>query len=181
MRVRFALILTALFAVLLTTVVVAQEGGGGPATATVPLKAADGTAVGTATLKETSFGTVDVTVTTRTGLRSGFHGFHVHAVGKCEGPDFSTAGGHLKAEGQDHQGHNGDLPPLLVKRNGTATQRVTTDRFKLSDLRDADGSAIIVHAGPDNFANVPARYGTPDRATLDTGDSGGRAACGVVP
>ena len=50
----------------------------------------------------------------------------------------------------------------------------------LAQLRDADGSALIVHAGPDNFANIPPRYGTPDADTLATGDSGARAACGVV-
>ena len=179
MRIRLALALTVVFAALLTAVVVAQDGGS--AGVVVPLRAADGTAVGNVTLSPTRYGTVSVEITTQRGLRSGFHGFHVHAVGKCEGPDFATAGGHLKAEGQEHQGHAGDMPPLLVKGNGTVTQRFTTDRFKLTDLHDADGSAIIVHAGADNFANIPARYGTPDRATLDTGDSGGRVACGVVP
>jgi Cu/Zn superoxide dismutase len=55
-----------------------------------------------------------------------------------------------------------------------------TDRFTIADLRDVDGSAVMVHSGPDNFANIPARYGGPDQETLNTGDSGSRIACGVV-
>jgi superoxide dismutase, Cu-Zn family len=114
------------------------------------------------------------------GLTPGFHGFHVHAVGKCEGPGFTTAGGHFAAPGQTHSLHAGDLPSLLVNADGTASAAFETDRFTLDQLRDADGSAIMVHAGPDNFANIPPRYGTPDAETLATGDSGGRVACGVV-
>jgi superoxide dismutase, Cu-Zn family len=113
-------------------------------------------------------------------LAPGFHGFHVHAVGKCEGPGFTTAGGHFAAPGQTHSLHAGDLPSLLVNADGTASAAFETDRFTLDQLRDADGSAIMVHAGPDNFANIPPRYGTPDAETLATGDSGGRVACGVV-
>jgi superoxide dismutase, Cu-Zn family len=55
-----------------------------------------------------------------------------------------------------------------------------TDRFSIADLRDADGSAVMVHSGADNFANIPARYGGPDQETLSTGDAGSRLACGVV-
>jgi Cu-Zn family superoxide dismutase len=113
-------------------------------------------------------------------IAPGFHGFHVHAVGKCEGPAFTTAGGHFSAPGQTHGSHAGDLPPLLVNADGSASAAFETDRFVLAQLRDADGSALIVHAGPDNFANIPPRYGTPDADTLATGDSGGRIACGVV-
>ena len=96
------------------------------------------------------------------GIAPGFHGFHVHAVGKCEGPAFTTAGGHFSAPGQTHRNHAGDLPPLLVNADGSASAAFETDRFVLAQLRDADGSALIVHAGPDNFANIPPRYGTPD-------------------
>jgi superoxide dismutase, Cu-Zn family len=114
------------------------------------------------------------------GVAPGFHGFHVHAVGKCEGPAFTTAGGHFAAPGQTHGRHAGDLPPLLVNADGSASAAFETDRFVLAQLRDADGSALIIHAGPDNFANIPPRYGTPDADTLATGDSGARAACGVI-
>jgi Cu-Zn family superoxide dismutase len=122
-----------------------------------------------------------VTVAGRvSGVAPGFHGFHVHAVGKCEGPAFTTAGGHFAIAAQTHNAHAGDLPPLLVNRDGSASAAFETDRFTLDQLRDADGSALIVHAGPDNFANIPPRYGTPDQETLNTGDSGARSACGVI-
>lgn len=115
------------------------------------------------------------------GLTAGFHGFHVHAVGKCEGPGFTSAGGHLKAEGQNHAAHTGDMPSLLVNADGTASAAFETDRFDVRDLKDTDGSTVIVHAGADNFANIPTRYApAPDAETLNTGDSGGRVACGVV-
>jgi len=143
---------------------------------------ANGREIGTVRMSETRFGTIDVEARLR-GLAPGFHGFHIHAVGACERPDFKSAKGHIgEAEGQDHGGHTGDLSSLLVKRNGTATLRVTTDRFDLDDLGDADGSAVMVHAGRDNFANLPPRYSAngPDEETRATGDSGSRVACGAI-
>jgi Cu-Zn family superoxide dismutase len=104
----------------------------------------------------------------------------VHTTGRCDASTFATAGGHFNPSGAAHNAHAGDLPSLLVNANGRATLATATDRFSLADLRDADGSAVMVHSGPDNFANIPPRYGTPDQATLDTGDSGSRVACGVV-
>lgn len=122
-----------------------------------------------------------VSVVVRT-LSPGFHGFHVHAVGTCENPGFLTAGPHLDSTAATHPDHAGDMPPLLVTRGGKAEARFVTDRFSIADLRDADGSAVIVHALPDNHANIPeARYEPdPDATTLATGDAGARAACGRV-
>jgi superoxide dismutase, Cu-Zn family len=114
------------------------------------------------------------------GLEPGFHGFHIHTTGRCDPPAFTTAGGHLNTSGAAHGGHAGDLPSLLVTADGEATLGTVTDRFTLADLHDADGSAVMVHSGPDNFANIPSRYGGPDPETLATGDSGSRVACGVV-
>jgi Cu-Zn family superoxide dismutase len=114
------------------------------------------------------------------GLPAGFHGFHIHAVGRCEAPTFTSAGGHFNPSGAPHGAHAGDLPSLLVTGDGSAVLATATDRFSIADLRDTDGSAVMVHSGPDNFANIPARYGGPDQETLDTGDSGSRIACGVV-
>jgi superoxide dismutase, Cu-Zn family len=113
-------------------------------------------------------------------LSPGFHGFHIHTTGRCDAPAFTTAGGHLNPAGATHNAHAGDLPSLLVKADGTGKLVAATDRFSIADLRDADGSAVMVHSGPDNFANIPPRYGTPDQETLNTGDSGMRVACGVV-
>jgi superoxide dismutase, Cu-Zn family len=122
------------------------------------------------------------------GLTPGFHGFHVHAAGVCDGSvGFATAGGHFNPAGTTHAHHAGDMPSLLVKDDGTAELDFRTGSFTLDQLLDADGSAVVVHAGPDNFGNVPSRYLsgpslTPgaDATTLATGDSGARAACGVV-
>lgn len=115
-------------------------------------------------------------------LSPGFHGFHVHTVGKCEAPTFMSAGPHLNPASASHADHAGDMPPLLVTSGGKAEARFTTDRFSLAQLRDADGSAVMVHALPDNAANIPTdRYDPdPDAMTLATGDSGARVACGPV-
>ena len=119
-------------------------------------------------------------------LPAGFHGFHVHAVGECV-PPFTSAGGHYNPGGATHGDHAGDMPVLLVNDDGSAELRFKADRFAVRDLFDGDGSAIIVHAAPDNYANLPDRYHShtedvlgPDSATLATGDAGGRSACGVV-
>lgn len=157
--------------------------------AVAELRDADGAAIGTASFLARPGGSLRVKVDV-SGLAPGFHGFHVHGVGQCVKP-FTGAGGHLHAAGQAHGAHAGDMPPLLVLRDGTASARFETDAIGLEQLLDGggDGSALIVHAGRDNLANIPARYthpadatGTtgPDATTLATGDSGARAACGVV-
>jgi len=110
-----------------------------------------------------------------------FHGFHVHGTGVCEGPDFTSAGGHYSSTGQSHPGHAGDLPSLYVPGDGTAELRTVTDRFSVSELLDGNGTALIVHANRDNYANIPSRYvPAPDAMTLSTGDAGARLACGVL-
>jgi len=131
------------------------------------------------------------------GLAAGFHGFHIHAVGICNPRavdpatgavvPFFTAGGHLNPGGATHGNHAGDLPSLKVSADGRATAVTETSTVTLAQIFDADGAAIIIHAGPDNFANIPTRYTAagattpgPDAATLATGDSGGRTACGVL-
>jgi Cu-Zn family superoxide dismutase len=116
------------------------------------------------------------------GLTPGFHGLHLHTMGMCtdtgEGP-FTGAGGHIPTEPQ-HPNHIGDFPAILVNADGTGYLTFETDRFTVASLMDADGTAIMIHAGPDNYANIPERYGTPDEETLKTGDSGDRVACGVL-
>jgi Cu-Zn family superoxide dismutase len=162
-----------------------QAGGGnttaeaGGAKARVHLRDAAGAPVGVAKLTEED-GEVHVKVTTH-GLTPGFHGFHVHAVGVCEAP-FISAGGHFNLPGNPHPVHSGDMPVLLINADGTGEARFKTDRFGIDDLFDADGSAVIIHAAPDNYANIPTRYSASgaDATTLATGDAGGRVACGVV-
>lgn len=147
--------------------------------ATATLIGADGERLGRVWLRRHR-GAVGVVAHVR-GLAPGFHGFHVHTTGACD-PEtgFQSAGGHLNLDGSSHGDHAGDLPSLLVTAAGKATLMTVTDRFSLADLRDEDGSAVMVHSDRDNFAHIPSRYGTPDETTRNTGDAGSRVACGVV-
>jgi superoxide dismutase, Cu-Zn family len=124
---------------------------------------------------------VKVTASVPTSL-AGFHGFHVHSVGVCTATAFTSAGGHFGHNSSDpastpHGTHPGDMPSLLVNDDGTAEARFLTDGFSVADVV---GRAVIMHAGADNFANIPTRYGTADATTLGTGDAGARYACGVI-
>lgn len=127
------------------------------------------------------------------GMEPGFYGLHVHETGLCEPDsaapdspeetgDFLSAGGHLDPEDVDHPDHAGDLPALLVNDDGTAAMSVVTDRLDAEVLLDDDRSALIIHADPDNYANIPDRYDpeAPDQETRDTGDSHHRVGCGAV-
>ena len=174
------------------------------ATAVARLADASGNVVGVVRLLPRRRGAVEVRTSLR-GIAAGgnFHGFHVHSVGRCDPTSkdaagntvpFLSAGGHFNPRGADHGAHAGDLPVLLVLKNGSASSSVVTDRFRIRELFDADGSAIVLHAARDNYAHVPPttpaggeRYHShaegvfgPDSATNETGDAGARLACGVV-
>jgi superoxide dismutase, Cu-Zn family len=154
-----------------TDTVLAQAGQ-----ATAELKNAAGQVVGNATFNQQASG-VQVRVQV-TNIESGMHGIHIHAVGKCDGPDFTTAGGHFNPGAKQHglsnvQGpHAGDLPNLQVGANRAGSLTVTNALISLgafeSSLIDTDGSALVIHANPD------------DNQTDPTGNSGGRMACGVI-
>lgn len=135
-----------------------------------------GNPVGSVVLKADSVGmsfTFDVH-----DLPAGPHAVHIHAAGRCERPDFLSAGPHLNPEHKQHGvdnpagPHMGDLDDLRVGADGRAqqTMRITRPKGKFTPrtLLDADGSAIIIHAGPD------------DRHTDPSGKSGPRIACGIV-
>ncbi|WP_424359987.1 superoxide dismutase family protein [Methanocella sp. MCL-LM] len=168
------LVLTLLAAAVILTGAYAQ--GDGAKHAIAVLKNADGEEVGVARFTEDDRGVVLVNVTAE-GLPPGYHGIHIHEKGDCT-PPFTAAGDHYNPLGKQHglnnpQGpHAGDLPDLKVNRAGTGRLNVTTDRVTLSPgpttLFDADGSAIIIHAGSDDQMTDPA------------GNSGGRIACGVI-
>jgi len=154
------------------------------------LKSADGRAVAKVSLRERRNGNVAVLVRAR-GLEPGFHGFHIHETALCEPQSFTSAGGHHKQGAQDHGAHAGDMPPLLVTADGKARAAFVTDSFGIAELVADDGSAVMIHVGRDNLANIPPRYHShvpdassttfgPDADTLKTGDSGDRFACGVV-
>src|SRR6266540_5835398 len=112
------------------------------------------------------------------GLPPGEHGYHVHAVGKCDPPEFVTAEGHFNPTMHEHglqnpRGpHVGDLPNLVIGEDGTASvtavARFATLAPGEASLFDADGSALVIHADPDDEVTDPA------------GNTGGRIACGVL-
>jgi len=142
------------------------------------IRGADGKVLGAITLEQDGK-VVKVDIRAR-GLPNGFHGLHLHAIGSCKRPDFMSAGGHVGPN--THSQHPGDLPSLLVNSNGRARLAFESDHFSIRGIKDADSSALIIHAGTDNFANIPPRYAPagPDATTLATGDSGGRIACAVI-
>jgi Cu-Zn family superoxide dismutase len=182
-RVRLALTVAALACCLSAgaALVAAKNQPNDVTVISVALKDASGRKVAVVELRRSPHRAVKVFVKGR-GLPPGFHGMHVHAVGTCAAPSFMSAGGHLKNEGTSHSDHAGDLTSLYVKSDGTVSARFETDRFALRTLRDTDGSAVVIHAGADNFGNIPPRYAPdgPDQMTRDTGDSGARIACGPI-
>jgi Cu-Zn family superoxide dismutase len=139
---------------------------------------------GTADLVEMAYDTgteVEVTVTAR-GLKPGLHGVHLHAVGKCEPPAFTAAGGHFDPgpsgntdPDANHPYHLGDIPNLRVGADGSGTLHTRTTRVTLTEgplsLFDADGSAIIIHANQDQGTTGEPKSGV---------SGGPRAACGVI-
>lgn len=147
----------------------------GPLSAEATLKDKDGKPVGQATFIETPEG-VRVAVT---GYRlpPGGHGLHIHEVGRCDPPDFTTAGAHFNPGGKQHGrmnpagAHAGDLPNLVVAASGEGGIDVTTKAITLGPGPNsvlAKPTALVVHANPD------------DEKTDPTGNSGGRIACGVI-
>ena len=139
--------------------------------ATALLRMADGIAAGTATASATPNGIA--IMLDAVGLEPGEHGVHVHAVGSCEAPDFTSAGGHWNPmdtahglDGDDGQ-HAGDMPNLAVGEDGAGALQYTLMGGTFADLIDDDGAAFVVHEGSD------------DQMTDPSGNSGSRVACGV--
>lgn len=180
-----------------------EPGGSNPSDSLVArLATPEGGQVATATFEFSKaggkeFATVTVETTSTGILTPGFHGMHIHGIGKCEADsvaptggapgNFLSAGGHFQVAGHSEHPQSGDLTSLQVRSDGSALLVTTTDAFTRAELLAGDGTAIIVHADDDNFANIPAdRYtqvnGTPgpDQTTLTTGDAGKRVACGVI-
>lgn len=143
----------------------------GGASAVAMLRTAANGDAGRAMVTDTEGG-LRVTLDAR-GLPPGTHGAHIHMVGRCDAPDFTTAGGHWNPTAHQHgtmnpQGpHSGDLPNLIVGTDGRGTIGIVIPGATVAGLMDADGAAMVVHANPDDLKTDPS------------GNSGGRIACGV--
>lgn len=143
---------------------------------TVSVRDADGALVSELTLSDAGNG-VAITGTV-TGISPGPHAIHFHEVGECT-PPFESAGGHFNPGGHAHgilnpEGHHaGDLPNIVMPEEGEGSIQIFAAGVTLAadgddSLRGGDGTAIVIHAGPDDYRTDPA------------GESGDRIACGVV-
>jgi Cu-Zn family superoxide dismutase len=167
------LVLVFLPALLCSSVVFGQ---GAPKSAHAEIVNAQGQKIGTARIVPAKKGVkIEVNVS---HLPPGKHGIHIHAVEKCEGPAFTTAGGHLNPDAKKHgkdnpEGpHAGDLLMIDAKADGTAKATLLDTMVTLGDgpnsLFHEGGAAIVIHEKEDDYKTDP------------TGNSGGRIACGVI-
>jgi Cu-Zn family superoxide dismutase len=170
--------------------------------ATATLRLADGRSIGKIDIYAVDRGTLlRATIRMPAGApsTSGFHGFHIHANDDATNGNnctadpkqppntwFVSADGHYDRSKKPHGNHDGDLTSLFVMNDGRATVEFRTDRLTPSQLARR---AVVLHAGPDNFGNVPVgtastQY-TPNSqaardATQKTGNAGDRIACGLI-
>ena len=151
---------------------VAADAADATGQASAAMMNANGESVGSVTLRATPHGTL--LHAKLENLPPGAHAFHIHAAGVCE-PPFTSSGGHFNPDGKKHgfdsaEGmHAGDMPNIHVPDSGTLEIEVLNTLLKLdATLFDADGAAIVIHAGADDYKSDPA------------GAAGPRIACGVI-
>ncbi len=113
------------------------------------------------------------------GMKPGRHAFHIHETGKCDAPDFKSAGGHFNPDNSSHgylsgtNYHAGDMPNIDVPKGGSTVVEVLNGKVTLmpnesNSLLGGEGHAIVVHEGMDDYTSQPS------------GDAGSRIACGVI-
>ena len=147
---------------------VEQPAGGPP----MPLVNSAGQVIGSVRAWQTAGG-VSFRIAA-SGLPHGLHGVHVHSVGRCDPPDFASAGPHWNPLDKKHGlsnpagPHAGDLPNVEVAANGVLTATVTVPGASIPNLVDADGASLVLHAQAD------------DNMTDPSGNSGPRIACAVI-
>jgi Cu-Zn family superoxide dismutase len=174
---------------------------GGTKKASTVLRGADGVEIGKVRFEDSRQKTrvqVDLRAMPKDTALEAFHGFHIHAnndpangsdcvadATKAASTWFVSADGHLNSTSKTHGDHTGDMPSVFVNNDSTVSMTFDIDRIPMSDLANR---VVILHAKPDNFANVPV--GTaPDQyvanadalaKTQATGNAGDRIACGVI-
>jgi Cu-Zn family superoxide dismutase len=137
----------------------------------------EGSALGTVTLVQTPTGVL--VSTDIKGLPEGEHGFHFHQLGVCDPTaGFKTAGGHFAAGAAEHGlmsmggPHGGDMPNQYVGPDGVLKEQIFNTGVTLTpgpkSLLDDDGSALVIHAGADDYVSQPS------------GAAGARIACAVI-
>lgn len=139
------------------------------------LSNAEGSGIGSAQLIQTG-NQISINLTI-SALEQGERAFHLHQTGSCIAPDFTSAGGHLNPFNRSHGKlsedgkHLGDLPNVVVPESGSVTVEIVLEGDAaelLPILFDEDGTAVMLHAGPDDYISDPA------------GAAGPRIACGVL-
>ena len=159
---------TLLLPFLLTACVTGEPQGGVP----MPLISSAGQQIGTVRAWQTAGG-ISFHVMAK-GLPHGLHGIHVHPIGRCDPPDFASAGTHWNPTGRQHglnnpQGpHAGDMPNVTVAANGVLDETVVRPHATMAQLLDADGAAILIHANADDYVSQPS------------GNSGPKIACAII-
>ncbi len=165
-----------MFSLVLAGCAPAIQAGNVTAGAPVRLLNAQGQTVGSAVFSSApNWVRINVNVV---GLAPGVHGIHIHETGRCDAPDFTSAGGHLNPTGREHglenpQGpHLGDLPNLTVGADGRGDAEFVNPRITLTPGTNSifrpGGTALVIHATAD------------DQRTSPSGNSGARIACGVI-
>lgn len=177
---RIALVGTAVTLSTLTACGLVSSSPQGPSprgsTAYAELQTSSGQPAGRATITSTGDG-VFISAQLR-NLPQGIHAIHLHTVGRCDRPGFESAGGHINYGDSVHGflaeagEHDGDLPNINVRSDGTAVADLFTTKVIIAGgpnaLLDSDGSALVIHSGIDDYRTDPA------------GNSGPRIACGVI-
>jgi len=127
--------------------------------------------IGTIMIEDSQFGlmfTPDLKA-----LPPGVHGFHVHTNPSCKksgkeaGPHYDPAKTDLHGGPYYLKGHLGDLPALIVNKDGTAKLPVLAPRLALTDLKKR---SLIIHEKSDDYQDSRKK----------DGGGGKKIACAII-